>query len=173
MKKTKEQRAISLGTLIVRRLSAVRKKVDAYPAAEIKDITRQVRELEHCIEKAHKYWDKALIRAEISEDIARKTIQNTSEVFKLLKGQETAGDVQKILKRTMALHTDLVYAYRAEKPKKTVNNGGDKPVTAIKLGKVRKARRKLKKYLKEFPEHDQGDLRVFEAFELLEKFLNK
>ena len=29
----------------------------------------------------------------------------------------------------------------------------------------------LKIYLKEFPEHDQGDIRVFEAMELLEKWI--
>ncbi len=29
----------------------------------------------------------------------------------------------------------------------------------------------LKIYLKEFPEHDQGDIRVFEAMELLQKWI--
>ena len=39
----------------------------------------------------------------------------------------------------------------------------------IRQFNIEKALKLLKSYLNDFPEHDQGDIRVWEAMELLEK----
>ena len=41
----------------------------------------------------------------------------------------------------------------------------------VDIQKVKEARDKLREYLNEFPEHDQGDHRVFTACEILSKEL--
>ena len=115
--------AAKMGTIIVRRLNTVAKHAgDARITAEIKDIQRQVRELENNLDKAHKFWDRAMVRYEESERVTVKVFSRLQGVYELLKGFETAKEARKGLRRTLGLHKAYIRAIQATRPVKARRN---------------------------------------------------
>jgi predicted RNase H-like nuclease len=115
--------AAKLGTIIVRRLNSVAKHAsDPRITAEIKDIQTQVRELENYLDRAHKFWDRAMIRHEESERVTLKVFSRLQGVYTLLKGFETAKEARKGLRRTLALHKAYIRAMQATRPVKARRN---------------------------------------------------
>ncbi len=121
-KKKKRAQSVKLGTTIVRRIGALAKSSsDPYVTAELRSIQSQIRELETFLDRAYKFWDKALIRAEESERVTLALFSVVKNSLPLMKSKETRRQGQGLLKGTLALHKDYMRAMRAEKPRENGN----------------------------------------------------
>ncbi len=121
-KKKKRAQSVKLGTTIVRRIGALAKNSDdAYVIAELRSIQSQVRELETFLDRAYKFWDKAIIRAEESERVTINLFLQVKNSLALMKSKEARREGQGLLKGTLALHKDYMRAIRAEKPRENSN----------------------------------------------------
>ncbi len=125
IKSIKTPSATKMATVVLRRLKKVANHVgDPRVSSEIKDIQRQVREMETALDKCFKHWDKALIRAEETDRVFYKIFKRLTTVYPLIKGTDTPREVRKAIRRTLLWQKDHMRAQRAEKPlrkRKTVD----------------------------------------------------
>ena len=121
-KKKKRAQSVKLGTTIVRRIGALAKSSsDPYVTAELRSIQSQVRELETFLDRAYKFWDKAIIRAESSERVTVDLFMEIRASLRLLNAKETRRDGKALLKGTLAIHKAYMRAIRGEKPRENGN----------------------------------------------------
>ncbi len=112
-KKGKRAQSVKLGTNIVRRIGVLAKSSDnAYVTAELRDIQSQVRELETFLDRAYKFWDKALIRAEESERVTLDLFSILKNSLPLMKSKETRRQGHALLKGALVLHKRYMRAIR-------------------------------------------------------------
>lgn len=117
IKDVKTQSATRMATIVLRRLKKTAKHVgDPRVTTEIKDIQRQVREMETALDKCFKHWDRALIRAEETDRVLYKTFKRLTTIYPLIKGTDTPRDVRKAIKRTLLSQKAHMRAQRSERP---------------------------------------------------------